>query len=350
MKGWIEKRLKFVATYNDESLPETTDPDYAIEYVDISSVNLIEGIVCTEDLVFEKAPSRARRLVQHGDTIVSTVRTYLKAIAPIYSPPSNLVVSTGFAVIRPANEIDSRYMAYVLQSKPFVDTVVANSTGVSYPAISPSRLVCIRIRLPRVLAEQHQIADFLDWKTGQIDRLIAKKRALVSALSEKRMAVITQAVTRGLDPTVPMKDSGINWLGKVPKHWPVVRVKFVADMDSGHTPSRTQPENWIPDECVIPWVSLNDTKYLKKHDLISDTSVKISETGMANSTAHLLPSETVVFTRDATIGLTAITACLWRSPSTSSRSHLEKDLLPNFCTDAFKQCGRNLKVTHLVRH
>lgn len=77
-----------------------------MEYVDISSVNLVEGISATETVTFDKAPSRARRVVKDGDTIISTVRTYLKAIASIQSPPANMVVSTGFAVIRPRDGLD----------------------------------------------------------------------------------------------------------------------------------------------------------------------------------------------------------------------------------------------------
>lgn len=81
--------------------------------------------------------------------------------------------------------------------------------------------------------EQVQIAAFLDWKTGQIDALIAKKQALVERLKEKRLAVITQAVTNGLDPSVPLRDSGISWLGDVPKHWNVKRLKYLATEGKG---------------------------------------------------------------------------------------------------------------------
>lgn len=106
LNDWETRKLKFVATCNDDALSETTDPEFEMEYVDISSVNLVEGVVATETVTFDKAPSRARRIVQDGDTIISTVRTYLKAIASIQSPPANMVVSTGFAVIRPTDAID----------------------------------------------------------------------------------------------------------------------------------------------------------------------------------------------------------------------------------------------------
>lgn len=228
---WEYKRIKNVASHNDEALDERTEPDLEIEYVDISSVSLINGIEKTESMPFEKAPSRARRKVKDGDIIVSTVRTYLKAIAPICVPPENMVVSTGFAVVRPRENLFSGFAGYLLQSNGFVGDVVANSVGVSYPAINASDLV----RIPAVeppLDEQQAIARFLDFKTAQIDALIAKKKELLDKLAEKRTVLISHAVTKGLDPSVPTKDSGVTWLGKVPAHWKIgVKLNYLADQN-----------------------------------------------------------------------------------------------------------------------
>ena len=234
LNDWETRKLKFVATCNDDALSETTDPEFEMEYVDISSVNLVEGVAATETVTFDKAPSRARRIVQDGDTIISTVRTYLKAIASIQSPPANMVVSTGFAVIRPTDAIDGGFLGYALQNTAFIELVVANSTGVSYPAINPSLLTSLPIAFPRSLATQKQIAAFLDWKTSQIDALIAKKQTLLQKLKEKRLAVITQAVTKGLNPDAPLRDSGIAWLGEVPTHWEVKRLKWAIMLQRGH--------------------------------------------------------------------------------------------------------------------
>ncbi len=227
---WEVRRLKFAVSCNDETLPENTDSETEIEYVDISSVSLAEGITSTETVAFEKAPSRARRKVRDGDTIVSTVRTYLKAIAPINKPPENLIVSTGFAVIRPLEIMEPTFLGYFLQSQGFVDSVVANSKGVSYPAINPSELVCIPVSYPKSKNEQKAIAEFLDRKTGRIDELIGKKKELIEKLNEQRSALITHAVTKGLDDSVPMKDSGIAWLGEIPEHWDVKATKTIATL------------------------------------------------------------------------------------------------------------------------
>ncbi|MCB0810604.1 MAG: restriction endonuclease subunit S, partial [Flavobacteriales bacterium] len=214
---WDLKPLKYLASINDEKLADSTDRDEVIEYVDIGNVTLQQGICGSETLSFEKAPSRARRIVRDGDSIVSTVRTYLKAIAPIKQPPPNLIVSTGFAVIRP-RALDPGYLSYHLQSSNFVEDVVSRSVGVSYPAINPTEIAEIELLQP-LLEEQQAISAWLDERTARIDTLIAKKQRLIELLQEKRQAIISKAVTRGLDPHVKLKDSGIQWLGEVPEHW-----------------------------------------------------------------------------------------------------------------------------------
>ena len=141
---WAVERLKYLATLNDDTLPESTAPSFEMTYVDIGSVDAVAGITETESVVFEKAPSRARRVVRDGDVIVSTVRTYLRVIASIEAPEPNLIVSTGFAVIRP-RQLESSFASYALRAPHFVERVVANSVGVSYPAINASNLACFPI-------------------------------------------------------------------------------------------------------------------------------------------------------------------------------------------------------------
>jgi type I restriction enzyme S subunit len=222
---WKIERLKYATNLNPEVLSENTHPDYLIEYVDISNVNALGEILEVQEYRFEDAPSRARRVVRQGDTIISTVRTYLKAIAFLENPSENLIVSTGFAVLRPKPNLHPKFLAYVVQAVEFIDTVVANSTGVSYPAIAPSRLGDLPIWFPVSIDEQRAIAAFLDRQTAKIDALIAKKRELIAALHEKRSAIISHAVTKGLNPDAPMKDSGIEWLGEIPAGWDIIALK-----------------------------------------------------------------------------------------------------------------------------
>lgn len=223
---WEVKRLKYVITMNPEVLSEDTDPDYILNYVDISNVDSHGLILCTQELQFETAPSRARRIVRAGDTIISTVRTYLRAISFILESKENLIVSTGFAVLRPNLEIYNKFLWRLVQSNEFVNAVVSHSEGVGYPAINPGRLAILPIWIPP-LPEQRALAAFLDRETARINTLIAKKEQLIELLQEKRSALISHAVTKGLDATVPMKDSDVAWLGEIPERWEVKRLKYV---------------------------------------------------------------------------------------------------------------------------
>jgi type I restriction enzyme S subunit len=154
--------------------------------------------------------------------------------------------------------------------------------------------------------EQRDIAAFLDGETAKIDALVAKKERLIELLQEKRSALITRAVTKGLDPTVPMKGSGVEWLGEIPAHWEVKRTKFAARLRSGHTPSRQHPEYWA--DCSIPWFGLADVWQIRdgQVEYVTETEEKISELGLANSAARLLPRGTVMLSRTASVGFSAI--------------------------------------------
>jgi type I restriction enzyme S subunit len=275
---WQVKPLKHCVDVNRQVLAEDTHPDYLTHYIDISNVESTGRIVDIQEMPFEAAPSRARRRVQHGDTIISTVRTYLKAIAYMDDCSDNLIVSTGFAVLSPGTELTPKFLFYLVQSVGFVDAVVAHSEGVGYPAINPSRLGTLAVWTPST-GEQRDIADFLDRRTAKIDGLIAKKERLIDLLQEKRTAVISRAVTSGLDPNPPMKDSDIEWVGQIPAHWMIKRVKRLVSFRGGGTPSKAVLEYWQGD---IPWVSPKDMKT----EMIDDTEDHITAQAIADSATH----------------------------------------------------------------
>jgi len=227
------RRLKYAATINYEALGEDTDPDYVLQYVDIGNVDSSGVIHEIVEYRFADAPSRARRRVRDGDVIISCVRTYLQAIASIKEPPDNLIVSTGFAVVRPQTDVfDPAFGKYALREMRFLAEVEKRSVGVSYPAINASDLANISIHLPHI-QQQRTIADYLDRETSRIDALIAAKGLLLDLLAEKCRALITCTVTRGLDPNFPMCDSGIPWIDRIPMHWNILKLKQIASLKSG---------------------------------------------------------------------------------------------------------------------
>jgi len=215
----VRLALKHAASINPDVLGESTAPDTEIEYIDIGNVLRTGEIVGTQRMTFGVSPSRARRSVRHGDTIISTVRTYLEAIAFMQDPPQSTVVSTGFAVLRPQPNVDGRFLYFAVRAKPFIAAVAAHSTGVSYPAITPSDLGGLHIDLPP-LPEQRAITAFLDRETAHIDELVAMKRALIDRLNERRHAAIYRWVSGG-HMSATHKETRLPWLSLVPDHWEV---------------------------------------------------------------------------------------------------------------------------------
>ncbi|MHB0874034.1 MAG: restriction endonuclease subunit S [Acidithiobacillus ferrooxidans] len=254
--GWGLVPMKTVATCNDDVLSESTDELYSIEYVEISDIDSYSGITKTSALQFGEAPSRARRIIKHGDILVSTVRTYLRAIAAVDNPPDNLIASTGFAVIRP-RRIESGFLGYLFQAEYLVSKIISYSVGVSYPAINASELMRFGIPFPP-LEEQQAIAAFLDAETARIDALIAEYETLIELLKEKRQALISHAVTKGLNPDVPMKDSGVEWLGEVPEHWSVKAIKWESTVQRGASPRPIEDPIYFDDEGEYAWVRISD--------------------------------------------------------------------------------------------
>lgn len=183
--------LRYLTRINTRVLPELTSPELTFKYIDISQVDSNGTLsLPEEELCFGEAPSRARRLASVGDTVVSTVRTYLRAIAWVPATAEPLVFSTGFAVLEPV-EVESRFLAYACRSEPFVAEVVARSTGVSYPAINPSDLASIALPMPEA-QEQRRIADFLDDRVDRIDRIIAGRRRQADLAVFARLASMSE--------------------------------------------------------------------------------------------------------------------------------------------------------------
>ncbi|XCM28633.1 restriction endonuclease subunit S [Streptomyces parvus] len=183
------QRIKDVARINQHVLPESTDPNFRFRYIDIGAVDNIGNVtIPDDDSIFSSAPSRARRKALPGSVLVSTVRTYLRAIAVAPKHESPLVFSTGFAVLDAQPGVSGRFLGYHCRSQPFVDEVVARSTGVSYPAINASEIGNLPISLPP-LKEQHRIADFLDAEISRIDALFDARRSQVTVLDERMESV-----------------------------------------------------------------------------------------------------------------------------------------------------------------
>ena len=239
-EGWEVARLKNVCTSNRESLSEKTDKDFEFDYVDIGSVTFEKGIFNSERITFGNAPTRARKRAQLGDIIISTVRTYLRAIDSINSiEKASYIYSTGFAVLTPFKLINSKYLSYIAKSEYFTEQVTAFSKGINYPSINSTDLLTLGVAFPP-LAEQEAIAAFLDRKCGEVDEMVSLQEQVIEELKAYKQSVITEAVTKGLNPTAPMKPSNIDWIGQIPEHWETTKSKFFINLRSGDALSNEQ--------------------------------------------------------------------------------------------------------------
>jgi len=213
---WRPRRLKFLSRINMGQSPPSEIVNTLGDGLPFLQGNADFG---TEHPFVRTFCLSAPKTAEPGDILLS-VRAPVGAlnIADI-----KYGIGRGLCAIRPSiRDLERKYCYYVLQiARLQLDAIAKGST---YDAVSTDDVSCLSIPLPPV-DEQRIVALFLDRETAKIDALIAKKERLIELLQEKRTALITQAVTKGLDPNVPMKDSGIEWLGKTPAHWRILPFK-----------------------------------------------------------------------------------------------------------------------------
>lgn len=204
--------------------------------------------------------------------------------------------------LRPSSDFDGRFIAFYLIALRASGFIHAYSNVVSMPHLTAEKLARMPMPMPP-LEDQRHIADYLDRETARIDTLIEEQMRLIELLRERRHALCVDVALHGTMPT-PVVESSLPWAGEIPAHWPVVPLTSVAQIESGHTPSRSRPDWWT--DCYIPWVSLHDVGAMRGVRYLQDTAQRISDAGIANSSARVLPAHTVVLSRDATVGRTAI--------------------------------------------
>ena len=196
---WEVKPLKRWVRLNARTLGQKTSPDFEFRYVDIGSVQTGRLVKEPERIRFEAAPSRARRVLRRGDTIISTVRTYLKAIWYVSEDADDLIASTGFAVLTPGSGVEPEYLGYVIQSSPFVNRVTANSIGIAYPAIAETVLGRFPVALPPTVNEQQAIVARIKTESAPLDDAITRTEDEIKLIREYRDRLIADVATGQVD-------------------------------------------------------------------------------------------------------------------------------------------------------
>lgn len=273
-EGWRINRLKYLAA--NHVIPAESEVG---RYLGLEQVQSWTMAIADEE---ERETTASGILYDDACVLFGKLRPYLAKVA---LPNTSGPCSSEFLVLHP-HSANRRFLAYTLVSKSFINEVNALTYGVRMPRAGWDLIGNIQIPVPHQF-EQQAIADYLDDKTAEIDALVADCEREVELLQEYRKAVIYEAVTKGLDPDAPMKNSGIEWIGEIPEGWRIVRVKFLANrLNVGVV---INPSTYYDDNGTIPFL---------KGSNIQGESIDLSDVSMITEVSNELLQKTQIHTGD----------------------------------------------------
>jgi len=244
-EGWEVKKLKYCAEMISLKVSSKDSP---CEYIGMENIESWTGKFISSETEVEGLAS----CFKSGDVLFGKLRPYL---AKVYLTRNEGICSTEFLVYRTKDQVYNKHLQKLMLSHGFINLIDSSTYGSKMPRANPDFIGNQIIPIPP-LPEQTRIAQFLDRKTAQLGQAIAQKERLIELLKERRQILIHNAVTRGLNPDVKMKDSGVEWIGMVPEHWEVKRSKFIFDqIQTGTTPSTANPNFFDGD---IDWYNPKD--------------------------------------------------------------------------------------------
>lgn len=288
---WEVKRLRYICTLNPSKSESRGLPaGGVVSFVPMEKIGEGGGLSLMETRVLEE--------VQEGYTYFRNGDVVVAKITPCFENGKGalchgLIGGVGFGttelqVLRTLGENHPKFVFYLTMSDAFRRLGTSMMKGSAGQKRVPDEFT-LNFKLGRPTPpEQRAIANFLDRETQKIDNLIAKRERLIELLEEKRTALISRAVTKGLDPDVPMKDSGVEWLGEVPDHWEITKLGHVAKVFNGTTPSRLEPRYWT--DGTVPWLSSG-----KVNDyIVTEPSERITEQALQDCALSLVPRGAVI--------------------------------------------------------
>ena len=240
--NWEVRRLKYSAPFANGKLGNKPE---GATYVGLENIEPWTG-----ELVLDYQPDGVDSAVvtfAPGDVLFGKLRPYLAKVA---HPDFEGTATSEVLVMRPLEECSQSYLAYCLLNAPYIRWIDTLTYGAKMPRVSPDEVACSFIPLPP-LPEQQAITAFLDRETSRIDALASRKERLIELLQEKRTALITRAVTKGLDPNQPVKDSGVEWVGEIPAHWETTKLRRLLTSVSHHVD--VHPEQLYQEIGIRSW-------------------------------------------------------------------------------------------------
>ena len=297
-EGWGSNWLKW--SVNLSAKRPTEGEREALPYISNEDIASWTGKLLIEE---PKPAESDSRTFQENDVLFNKLRPYL---AKVYHAAFDGVSSGELLCLRPTDRVAPRFLFYVLVSKGFVDTINAETFGAKMPRADWEIVGHQPLPLPPRDTQQ-RIARFLDEKTARIDGLIEKKHTLLDRLAEKRQALVTRAVTKGLSPDVPMRPSGIDWLGDIPEHWEVLPLRrIVSRVATGRTPPSTTIDYFA--DGILNWFTPGDfSTGIELHE----SARKVTPEAIRDGVCTLFPERTVLLVGiGATLGKVAVSTTI----------------------------------------
>lgn len=284
---WAVAPVKAVAQVVNGATPESGNPIYWdgdiawFTPADLDNESATDLLEPRRKITEEGLASCAARLTPIGSVVLS-IRAPVGSVGVTRTPSAT---NQGCRTLVPKTRVPARFLAETLVAAR--SELALRSNGTTFQELSTDSLASLRVPLPP-FAEQIAIAAALDRETARIDALIAKKTRFIELLKEKRQALITHAVTKGLDPNVKVKDSGVEWIGDVPEHWAVSRLGHFAAVENGTTPSRANEAYWVGGD--VAWLGSGEVNQV----VVTEATEHITALALRECSLRLLPKGTVV--------------------------------------------------------
>lgn len=290
-EGWEFIKMKFL--FKDVSVKNRPD----LELLSVTqNMGVVPRDLVESRMVMPTGNLESFKVISKGDFAIS-LRSFEGGLE--YSNYEG-IISPAYTVLKSQKEIAKPYYRYLFKSKSFIGELQLSIVGIREGKnISYEELKYSYIQIPP-LSEQQTIAEFLDDKTTKIDQLIAIKEKEINLLKERRQILIQKAVTKGLDPTVKMKDSGVDWIGEIPEHWEVRKLKYVFDFIRTGTTPPTGNQNYFDGE--INWFNPKDLN----EGILVEAEKKISNFAISQKEIKMFPGDSILIVGiGATSGKTA---------------------------------------------
>ncbi|GMU24601.1 MAG: hypothetical protein AMXMBFR13_46750 [Phycisphaerae bacterium] len=273
-----------------------------------------------------------------GDIAYNMMRMWQGAVGVA---PEDGLVSPAYVVARPYPEAEPRYFSYLFRTDAYKNEVDGFSRGI---VKDRNRLYWEDFkRMPSCFPppdEQEPIADYLDANAVKVRRFIRNRRRLIEVLNEQKQAIINRAVTRGLDPNVRLKPSGIDWLGDIPEHWEVKKLRFMAESQGGMTPSKAEESFW---NGSVPWVTPKDMKRAE----IADSIDHITDAALNRTNIQLIEPPVVLIVVRGMILARTLPVAVTTTPVTINQDL--KALMLQPCIDPTYMHNLLIGMAHGVR-